>query len=479
MKYFSYISILSFLLSFAFAQTNYTLINPTYLGNEKRNYYGSEAPDKLDIIWKTELGEGLTKIGDKERYWKGSGWTGQPLLIKEDEKLYLIQGSLDHHLKKIDASNGNIMWEYEFPDVIKGTGTLWESPAGQLMIIQGSRRGPNYSTWSSKLHPLRAVSYENGEEVWRYHLQRGASYSVDVDGTPLIINDTLYLGLENGYFVVFDPDPAVAESYEQYQRPKTLEKHPLFHRDDKNTHGQNLITESSPSKLDDHIYIVSGAGHVYGYNLRSRKIDWDFYIGADMDGSSTVTYDNCLLVSVEKQYIDGQGGVFKLDPSKPADSSCVVWYFPTGNDTTENASWDGGVIGTATVNDLSKSEKTPYLAGFSAIDGYLYLVEHDRIDTALTWGPNLKHLYPTPKLYASRWIGQSISTPLFVGDRIIAASYSGISLFEIDDKLKLHRLERRYIGGVESTPFVYNKRIYIGSRDGFLYCLGERESIDN
>jgi len=128
---------------------------------------------------------------------------------------------------------------------------------------------------------------------------------------------------------------------------------------------------------------------------------------------------------------------------------------------------------------FQKSEKTPYLAGFSAIDGYLYLVEHDRIDTALTWGPNLKHLYPTPKLYASRWIGQSISTPLFVGDRIVAASYSGISLFEIDDKLKLHRLERRYIGGVESTPFVYNKRIYIGSRDGFLYCLGERESIDN
>ena len=115
MKYFSYISILSFLLSFAFAQTNYTLINPTYLGNEKRNYYGSEAPDKLDIIWKTELGEGLTKIGDKERYWKGSGWTGQPLLIKEDEKLYLIQGSLDHHLKKIDASTAISCGNMNFP----------------------------------------------------------------------------------------------------------------------------------------------------------------------------------------------------------------------------------------------------------------------------------------------------------------------------------------------------------------------------
>ncbi|RKY56930.1 MAG: hypothetical protein DRP93_00295 [Candidatus Neomarinimicrobiota bacterium] len=473
MKYYSYISLLCVFLGFAFAQTNYTLINPTYLGNEKHNYYGTQAPAKLDVIWKTELGEGLTKVGDKARYWKGSGWTGQPLLVEEDGKLYLIQGSLDHHLKKIDASNGNIIWEYEFPDAIKGTGTLWESSTGRLMIIQGSRRGPKYSTWSKNLYPLRAVSYKNGEEIWRYHLQRGVSYSVDVDGTPLIIKDTLYLGLENGYFVVFDPEPAAAESYEQYLRPRTLEKHPLFHQDDKNTHGQNLITESSPAKLGNHIYVVSGAGHVYGYNLISRKIDWDFYIGADMDGSATITYDNCILVSVEKQYIEGRGGVFKLDPSKPADSSCVLWYFPTGNDTKANASWDGGVIGTATVNDLSKSENTPYLAGISAIDGYLYLVKHDQIDTAMTWGPNLKYRFPKPKLFASRWIGQSISTPLFIEDRIIAASYSGISLFEIDDEQKLRRLERRYIGGVESTPFVYNKRIYVGSRDGYLYCLGE------
>lgn len=473
MKCFRHISLLVFLFSFVFAQTSYTLINSTYLGNEKRNYYGTEAPGKLDIIWKTELGEGLTKIGDKERYWKGSGWTGQPLMIQENEKHYLIQGSLDHHLKKIDAANGEIIWEYEFPDAIKGTGTLWDSHAGQLLIIQGSRRGPKYSTWSSNLHLLRAVSYKSGKEVWRYHLQRGASYSVDVDGTPLIINDTLYLGLENGYFVVFDPEPTEAESYKQYLRPQTLEEHPLFHRDDKNIHGQNLITESSPSKLGDHIYIVSGAGHVYGYNLNSREIDWDFFVGADMDGSSTVTYDNCLLISVEKQYIDGRGGVFKLDPSKPADSSCVVWYFPTNNDTSKNASWDGGVIGTATVNDLTKSKSMPHLAGFSAIDGYLYLVEHDQVDTIKVWGPNLKHRYPKPILFASRWIGQSISTPLFVGNRIIAASYSGVSLFEIDEDHKLHRLQRRYIGGVESTPFVYQKRIYVGSRDGFLYCLGE------
>jgi outer membrane protein assembly factor BamB len=473
MKYFIKIITVLIMGLALYSQDKMILINPTYLGNDQRNYYGENAPGKLDIIWKTDLGEGLTRIGSVERTWKGSGWTGQPLMVKEKGKTYLIHGSLNHDLRKIDAETGEVLWSYEFPDAIKGTGVLWQDPDSGLMIIQGSRRGLGYSTWSSNLHPLRAISYKNGKELWRYHLQRGASYSVDVDGTPLIVNDTVYAGLENADFVVFDPALSACENYKEYKRPRTLERHALYRAGDMSTHGQNLITESSPSRIGDHIYITSGSGHVFGYNLRTRKIDWDFFVGSDMDGSPTVTYDGCILVSVEKQYIPGHGGVFKLDPSKPADSSCVVWYFPTMDDTTANATWDGGVIGTAAVNDLSKPDDLPHLAAISAIDGYLYLVEHDNIDTTRVWGPNKERKYPAPRFIASRWIGQSISTPLFAGRRIIAASYSGISLFEFNSKGKFYRRERRYIGGVESTPFIYNKRIYVGSRDGFLYCLGE------
>ena len=79
------------------------LINPTFLGNEQRNYYGDNAPDSLNIIWKHYLGKGKTTISRNlgERLWAGAGWTGQPLLYKEDDSLYLIQGAYDHHLKKI------------------------------------------------------------------------------------------------------------------------------------------------------------------------------------------------------------------------------------------------------------------------------------------------------------------------------------------------------------------------------------------
>ena len=70
------------------------VIIPSFLGGKGRNYYGNEAPDRLDLLWKFNLGKGKTviskKIGEKE--WAGSGWTGQPLLVRENERLYIIQG---------------------------------------------------------------------------------------------------------------------------------------------------------------------------------------------------------------------------------------------------------------------------------------------------------------------------------------------------------------------------------------------------
>ncbi len=63
---------------------NIEIINPTFLNNEKRNYYGNEAPKRLDLIWKIPLGSGTTKVGSQVKTWSGAGWTGQSLLIKQD-----------------------------------------------------------------------------------------------------------------------------------------------------------------------------------------------------------------------------------------------------------------------------------------------------------------------------------------------------------------------------------------------------------
>ena len=131
------IAVSSFLLFlFSASSQEIRLINSTFLGSEGRNYYGNNAPDQLNVKWKYYLGKGKTtisrKLGDRE--WAGAGWTGQPLLIEEGDSLFIIQGCYDHHLKKLNAETGKLVWQYKFDDVVKGTGTIWNVTSDPGMV---------------------------------------------------------------------------------------------------------------------------------------------------------------------------------------------------------------------------------------------------------------------------------------------------------------------------------------------------------
>ena len=465
---------------------------PTFLGNETRNYYGNRAPSKLNIIWKINLGKGETIVGSETKMWVGAGWTGQPLYIRNDDVDYIIQGAYDYHLRKINAATGQVIWKYKFDDVIKGTATFFENKKAEnienrYIIMQGSRRGFGVSI-NARLNPsYRAISFMTGKELWRLNSKRTFSYSRDVDASALIIRGIAYIGLENAIFTVFDPDPSVATIREGILQPKILDEDSLWQETDRKLHGGNLVTEASPALLGDRVYVASGSGHVYGYNLHTHSIDWDFFIGSDMDGTTIVTDDSCLLVSVEKQYIEGQGGVFKLDPrKKPKDA--VIWYFPTKD--KKFVSWLGGIIGSVAINDYYKNTKEeivfsdsskkkyqdiPNIAAFIGIDGYLYVVNHKKLVADKTVsGPRNENEYATPELVFKYKIGPSIGSPIIVDNKLIATGYEGIYLFEFDENMKFRLVQKTNFGISESTPIVMDGRMYIASRDGYLYCLGEK-----
>jgi len=451
---------------------------PTFLGNEKRNFYGNSLPTKLEVIWKINLGKGETVISRKigTQIWAGAGWTGQPLLVMENNVPYLIQGAYDHNLKKINAQTCEIVWQYQFDDVVKGTGTIWENKncenfEDKYVILQGSRLGLGNYLDSKHIPSYRAISYITGKELWRLDVKWTDSYSRDVDGSALVINDTAYLGLENSLFTVFDPDYRYATVKDNMLQPRIFQELKLYEKEDVIFHKNNIVTESSPCLLNSMIYITSGSGHVYGYNRNTKKLEWDFYIGSDMDGSPVVTSDSCLLVSVEKQYIKGKGGAFKLDPSKSPEKS-VVWFFPTEN--KEFSGWEGGIIGSIGVNDYYNKGNFPYLAAFSAIDGYLYIADHKSIkEGQKVLGPDNYSTYNTPEILFKKNIGPSISTPIIINDKLVAAGYNGIHLFEFDKNMNFQLLDK-VMGSFEATPVAFNNKIYIASREGFLFCFGEK-----
>jgi outer membrane protein assembly factor BamB len=189
-----------------------------------------------------------------------------------------------------------------------------------------------------------------------------------------------------------------------------------------------------------------------------------------MDGSAVVTHDSALIVSVEKQYIAGPGGVMKLDPSKTGVEA-VRWYFPVPD--FEFTTWQGGIIGSVGINDHYTNDPEHRLAAFTGIDGRLHVVRHGVVigDSAVLGPDSLTH-HPTPPEIFSYDIGPSISTPIFTGDKLVAASYKGVFLFAYDSLLDF-KLVDSFAGPFEATPIVWDGRLYLASRNGYLYCLGE------
>jgi len=460
--------------------TDIEILISSFLGNQTRNFYGNKAPNKLKTIWKLYLGEGISPAYGKEKVWKGAGWTGQPLLIKENNELFLIQGAFDYNLKKINANTGEVIWQYKFDDILKGTGTILENKKAtnfknKYIILQGSRFG-YWNNFNDKYIPsFRAISYITGKELWRLNVKKTDCYSRDVDGSAIIVNDTAYLALENGIFTVFNPDPKKQKMLDGKLQPEVFQEIKYYTDKDIKLHGNDLVSESSPTLLNNRIFTLSGTGRIYGYNLKTKKNDWEFYIGSDLNGSAPATNDNCLLIPVEKQYIEGNGGVMKIDPSKPKNER-VVWYYPTQNKKWYH--WDGGIIGSVTCNDYYISDNEKHFAVFLDITGELTIVDHKSIDkNKMVFGPNNKTKYPTPKLIAKTKIPGTISTPIIINDKIIAATDNGIYLYRLaknkDNSYKLLLLDKVNDLEIDATPIVWNRRVYIASRNGYMYCFGE------
>ena len=93
------------------------------------------------------------------------------------------------------------------------------------------------------------------------------------------------------------------------------------------------------------------------------------------------------------------------------------------------------------------------------------------LEDSLTDGPNLRAAYRVPKLVYKNYVGPSISTPILVNNKLIAATYNGIYLFEYNENLDFQLLDK-FEASFESTPVAFNNKVYVASRNGYLYCFG-------
>ena len=474
----------------------------TFLGNYGRRFYGlGPVPKHLDLLWKVDLGSNWSSgkyDKDKPSKWSGSGWTGQPSIVVDGGKPYVIASSYSYNLRRIDATTGKVVWAYKFDDIIKSSPSVFlnPSPTGpddKYIVVAGSRRGYPLKIDDPTVAPVRAVTFGGGKELWRLPVPQTRNYSRDCDGSGFFYDGVFYIGVESGWFYALDP--LETQPWTDWKKPLILHQRLLLGDANNANHDDDVALESSAAAVGKNLYIASGAGHVYGLRRSDLTVVWDYFIGSDLNGTPVPTKKGLLLQAVEKQFIKGKGGMLALDPNKPAGQA-TVWYVPTGN--RKVGDWAGGVVGSAAVNDEYNADGTyPALCAFNAIDGYLYVASQDTVSDATVAGPNLEKGLKTPVQVAKIWNGGAVSTPLLFGTALVSASYDQrVHLFDIaytpaqkgdagalpsasgDGKywtVSLKERDQFYADGAfESTPTLWNGRVYVGCRDGWFYCLGDR-----
>jgi hypothetical protein len=103
------------------------------------------------------------------------------------------------------------------------------------------------------------------------------------------------------------------------------------------------------------------------------------------------------------------------------------------------------------------------------------VVDHKNLSDEKTLGPDGVTYYQKPKLLFKQYVGASITSPIIVGNKIVACTYEGIFLFEYDKNLKFKLLAQKKGISFEASPICWNNRIYVVSNTtGLMYCFGEK-----
>ncbi|MBW2704625.1 MAG: PQQ-binding-like beta-propeller repeat protein [Deltaproteobacteria bacterium] len=424
-----------------------------FRGNPSRTYYGSgPLPVRPRILWRYPERPmcAESRVGSKVSTWCGTGWTGQPVIWERpDGKTEVIVGAYDRKVHFVDAKRGvDTRPSFVTGDIIKGSVTL--DPDGDPLLYFGSR--------DNKLRIL-ALDRKKPTELWamRADFVPGI-WNNDWDGNPVVIDDLLFDGGENGYFFAlklhrdYDAKGLVQVDPELLVAMRSWTPELLAAIGD-----SNVSIENSVAVYDGRAYFANSGGRVLGLDLRHVKqgrapIVFDFWAGDDVDGSIVADEEGMLYVSVELERFlprsDELGQLIKLNPYKPDDP--VVWSLRV---EPSFADFKGGIW------------STPALG-----DGVLYVTTHSGL--LMVVDSQSGQVTFTETLAPHAW-----SSPVLIGDELLVATCRGeLRKYSVLDPRRPQLLWTITIpteACIESTPAVWNGLIVVGARDGYLYAIGE------
>jgi hypothetical protein len=422
-----------------------------FRGNPTRTFYGtgpiSDTPTELWSYPESGMCSESTNLG-ATTVWCGMGWTGQPAVWERpDGKTELIFGAYDRSIHFVDAETGEDL-RPEFPtgDIIKGSVGI--DPDGYPLLYSGSRD-----------NKLRIIALDRDEPTELWSLDAYAVEGIwndDWDANPLIIDDIMYEGGENGWFFAYQLNRGYDSNGTVTVDPDVLFSMRTWDQELVDKSGTNVSVENSAAAYEDRVYFANSGGRIVGLdvsNIRSGEapVVFDYYAGGDIDASlvidadgfvyASIEYEPSQMSSVESSRNLEVGQLVKLDPYTDGDPR--VWGLDLSVAGSDSGLW-----------------ATPALH-----EGLLYTNTHqgslivvDTADGEIVWQDG-----------TVGW--HSWSSPSIVDDTLVVATcvgeVRGYCGARTPDPQRMWTITPGE-SCLEATPAVWKGAIYIGSRDGYL-----------
>jgi outer membrane protein assembly factor BamB len=392
----------------------------------------------------------------KTQTWCGTGWTGQPNVIqRKDGTIEIREGAYDGHYHFLNGKTGQpLRPDLVTRDLAKGSAT--SDADGYPLYYGGSR--DNF---------LRVIALDRARPtvLWKVnsHAVPKLVWNDDWDGAPLQIGDYLLEGGENSWFYVI----RLNRHYDQHGlvqvQPKIVMLVPGWDQQELNAiHDHDISIEDSVAFANGVVYFANGGGLVQGWDIsdilkggtRYSRV-FRFWNGDDTDASIVIDPQGYLYVGRKMEenvarpsafFRDYQiGSLMKLDPRKPNDP--VVWSVQLGGFKP-----DGGLLGTpALYRGIVYATFTE--GGFAAVDAKT---------GKLLWKVQL----PGPT-----WM-----SPVPIDKQLLVGDCNGVlHNFDISHPRQVPReiWSVQLSGCIESTPAVWHGMIWVGSRGGAIYGIGD------
>ena len=421
----------------------------TFRGNPTRTYYGrGPVPTDPEILW-TFPDRAMcsdSAVGGRIINWCGSGWTGQPAVFERDGQTWVALGAYSRNVHFLDFDTGErLLPDFRTGDIIKGSVTI--DPDGYPLLYTGSRD-----------NDYRVIAFDGAEPVELWALNAAdvspTRWNNDWDGAGLVLRDHLLIGGENSQFHIVKLNRGYDEQGRVTVDPELVFNTPGWDDDLIAAVGGNVSIENSVAVSGNVVYFANSGGLIQGWDISGLEHGLEvsqvfrYWAGDDIDATLVIDDEGMLYAGIEyergTQRSHDIGQIIKLDPTKPPEDA-LLW----GVD--QRPRLDSGVWATPGLHaDL-------LIVPTDSGD----VLGLDRFTGAERWRVELS--------------GPTWASPVIVDDVWIQGDCGGtLHAFDVSDTtIEPPKLWEIGLNGcIESTPALWNGKVIVGTRAGFVHAVG-------